>query len=85
MDVMAYIMSWKRTFWGLGTERTHATIGVTLFCFLVCPMTELLNPKSSETGHFLPDSRSIPRPWDFSSGQQYYFSPNQFLREILSS
>ena len=35
-------------------------------------MTGLLNPKSSEKGKFvLHDCRSVPRPWDFSSGSSF--------------
>ena len=37
-------------------------------------MTGLLNPKSSEIGHFLlHDSPCVPRPWDFLSGSSFFF------------
>ena len=42
-------------------------------------MTGLLNPKSSEIGHFfLHDFRCVPRPWVLVSGISFFFSKSVF-------
>ena len=50
-------------------------------------MTGLLNPKSSEIGHFfLHDSRCVPKAMGFLSREQFFFFlQNQFSGEVLSS
>ena len=65
--------------------QTPSTIEVALFGVFVFWMTELLNPKSSETGKLVwDDYRFVASPWGFHP-VGVYFSPYQFLGEVFSS